>query len=54
LKWARERSCPWDSTTCTFAACAGRLAVLQWAREHDCPWDLQTCRRGLTLVHFSA
>ena len=37
LKWARERSCPWDETTCEYAADNDELGVLRWAIEHGCP-----------------
>ena len=42
LQWLREHNCPWDESTCTYAAMRGKLEVLQWARDHDCPWDLKT------------
>ena len=43
LRWAREQGCPWDWSTCRYAAKGGHLEVLKWAREHDCPWDDWTC-----------
>jgi hypothetical protein len=36
---ARANGCPWDASTCTFAAKDGQLEVLQWARANGCPWD---------------
>ena len=30
LQWARAQRCPWDKSTCAWAAAFGRLAVLQW------------------------
>ena len=35
MQWARQHDCPWDSDTCTYAAIAGQLEVLQWVREND-------------------
>jgi hypothetical protein len=52
LKWAREHHCPWDATTCEFAAQGGHLDVLKWAREHHCPWDVHTCIRAAELAPF--
>ena len=42
LQWARQHGCPWDETTCAFAARGGHLDVLRWAREQHCPWDERT------------
>ena len=42
LQWAREHGCPWNSSTCTWAAGNGQLEVLQWVRENDATgeaWD---------------
>jgi hypothetical protein len=43
LAWAKERGCPWDEDTCSWAALGGHLKVLKWAWEHRCPWDSHTC-----------
>ena len=45
LQWLRlrENECPWDATTCAFAAKEGQLEVLQWLRRNGCPWDQFTC-----------
>ena len=43
LKWLHARGCPWDETTCSAAAEAGHLEVLQWACKNGCPWDKQAC-----------
>jgi hypothetical protein len=37
LKWAREHHCPWDETTCGFAARCAPLEVLRWAIDHGAP-----------------
>ena len=36
--------CPWDETTCSYAAQGGYLKILKWARENGCPWDEETTR----------
>ena len=52
LKWARTVAnprCPWNESTCAWAAKGRQLAILKWARtvpESDggpCPWDRFTC-----------
>jgi hypothetical protein len=43
MRWARLHDCPWNASTCAYAAEGGHLKVLQWARHHDCPWDSDTC-----------
>jgi hypothetical protein len=45
LQCALELGCPWNLSTCTAAARAGHLAVLQWARAQQppCPWSERTC-----------
>jgi len=47
LKWARENGCPWDETTCAFAAEGGHLETLKWARENGCPWNKFTCEKAV-------
>lgn len=44
LKWARKHGCPWNATTCAYAASGGHLELLAWARENGCPWDEKTCQ----------
>ena len=47
LQWAREHGCPRDSRTCSYAAAAGQLEVLQWVRENDATgevWSENTVR----------
>ena len=46
LQWARALDCPWDSTTCMYAALGGKLKMLQWARDNGCPWDAWTCAKA--------
>ena len=33
----------WNELTCSLAAEAGRLDVLQWCRANGCPWNELTC-----------
>ena len=35
LQWAREHDCPWNASTCVYAAMFGQLEVLRWVREND-------------------
>lgn len=42
-RWARENGCPWNTNTCTEAADAGHLDILQWVWAHGCPWDRNVC-----------
>jgi uncharacterized protein YabN with tetrapyrrole methylase and pyrophosphatase domain len=42
LKWARDNGCPWDESTCKWAAKGYALEVLRWARENGCPWNEST------------
>jgi hypothetical protein len=42
LQFAIENRITWDERTCTLAAQAGLLHVLQWARAHGCPWNKAT------------
>ena len=51
LRWARERGCPWDSSTCFWAAAHGHLEVLRWARENNCPWDKRECETTSQYLH---
>lgn len=37
--WARARGCRWDHRTCTEAALAGHLDLLQWLLASGCPYD---------------
>jgi hypothetical protein len=37
LEWARANGCPWSYMTCSHAAEAGQLEVLQWARTMAAP-----------------
>ncbi len=43
LKWTRLNGCPWDESTCSYAASGGYLETLKWARLNGCPWDSDTC-----------
>jgi hypothetical protein len=49
----------WDALTCSSAAWASHLSVLQWARQQDppCPgqgdWDAKTCSRAAENGHLS-
>jgi hypothetical protein len=40
MEWARSAGCPLTAKTCTRAADAGKLEVLQWLRGQNppCPW----------------
>jgi hypothetical protein len=46
-KWARANECPWNESTCAFAARGGHLEVLKWARANGCPWGEWTWRNAL-------
>jgi len=48
LKWAREKGCPWDLSTCNKAAMNGHFDVLNWARENGAPWNLAVCNWAAT------
>ena len=52
LLWALANGCPWDASTCTFAAKDGHLKVLQWARVNGCPWDGGTCAGAAQRGHL--
>ena len=43
LKYAHENGCPWNTSTCSFAANNGHLECLKYAHERGCPWDVWTC-----------
>jgi hypothetical protein len=43
LEWLRENGCPWNESTCAYAAWDGHLELLQWARANGCPWNGSTC-----------
>ena len=44
LKTLREDfACPWDQTTCEYAALNGHLECLEYAHENGCSWDELTC-----------
>ena len=47
LKWLRLNGCPWDETTCEYAAFNGHLEVLQWARANGCRWSRHTCNMAV-------
>ena len=44
LKYLHENGCPWDKSTCEFAAKSGHLDCLKYAHENGCPWDHETCK----------
>jgi hypothetical protein len=52
LKWVRSKGCPWDETTCSYAAMNGHLEVLKWARSDGCPWDEYTCSHAAENGHL--
>ena len=56
LKAARVLGCLWDEFTCTLAAEAGHLRVLQWLRSQDppCPWSENTFVSAVTGGHLVA
>ena len=43
LKYAHENGCPWDRSTCYWAASGGHMAVLKYARQNRCPWSKRQC-----------
>jgi len=45
--------CPWDTSTCAFAAEGWHLEVLRlrWARGHDCPWGGRTRKYAAECGH---
>ncbi|CAM9537600.1 unnamed protein product, partial [Ectocarpus fasciculatus] len=51
LQWTRNNGCPWDETTCEYAARNGHLEVLQWAHNTGCPWDEATCSKAALNGH---
>lgn len=52
LKWAREKECPWDESTCAAIAGSGNLEMLKWAREGGCPWTASTCEAAARGGHL--
>ncbi len=46
VQWLHSQGCPWNLTTCQFAARGGHLEVLKWARGQKCPWDETTCNNA--------
>ena len=52
LAWARENGCPWDASTCAWAATGGHLEALKWARENGCPWNWETCESAAEGGHI--
>ena len=47
LKWLRAQDppCPWDNTTCYFAAKRGHLEILKWIHVNGCPCsDSSLCK----------
>jgi hypothetical protein len=43
MNFALIHDCPWNETTCDWAAKRGYLQVLKWAREMGCAWTEATC-----------
>ena len=43
LKQSRDAGCPWNESTCEFAAKNGHLEVLKWVKDNGCPWNEWTC-----------
>ena len=39
MKYAHENGCPWNATTCSFAAQNGHLDCLKYAHENGCPLE---------------
>ena len=56
LQWLRSQDppCPWDESTCSYAAMNGQLHVMQWLRSQDppCPWDGSTCSYAAKSDHL--
>jgi len=40
LKYAHENGCPWNETTCSWAAYYDKLDCLQYAHVYGCSWDI--------------
>jgi hypothetical protein len=41
LKWAKDRGCPVEASTCDEVAGTGNLEILIWLRSEGCPWTEQ-------------
>lgn len=52
LQWAIAGGCPWDKSTCKWAAASGHMDVLQWVRASGCPWDKSTCDWAAASGHM--
>ena len=50
-QWAHANGCPWNESTCAYAAEGGHLFVLQWARANGCPLDEWTYHFALEEGH---
>ncbi len=53
LEYAHENGCPWDETTCRYAAQYGHLDCLRYAHENGCTWDKFTCRLAAECGHLN-
>lgn len=51
LQYARENDCPWDTSTCSYAAESGGLTTLQLAKANGCPWDASSCSSAAVGGH---
>ena len=52
LKWLRENGCPWNKSTCSWAAKNGHFETLKWLRANGCRWDKRTCIFAAQNGHF--
>ena len=56
MKYLRglDPPCPWDESTCDYAAREGHLEVLKWLRSQDppCPWDWGTYDKAAWNGHL--
>jgi len=52
LKWAKEKGCGGEQSTCASAAEGNQLEVLKWLRENDVPWDSYTCSHAAKAGNF--
>jgi hypothetical protein len=52
MQWARANGCPWNESTCSWAAGGGHLEVLQWLRANGCPWNQWTCTNAAEGGHL--
>ena len=52
LKYAFNNGCPWNESTCHYAAKNGNLECLKYAFNNGCPWDELTCSNAASNGHL--